>query len=88
MRGFVLEQGDPENGVRTSSWRRVQPYFFRVAVWFQGSHFGTKVVLTCLGVDSPFFIAIVLFKNQPFPQGVWWFSRRIPGKNGEGTPRT
>ena len=39
-----------------------------------------------LGVGSPFFSAIVLFKNQPFPLGVWWFSRkiRIPGKNGHG----
>ena len=29
-----------------------------------------------LGVDSPLFSAIVLFKNQPFPQDVWWLSRK------------
>ena len=40
------------------------------------------------GVDSPFFSAIVLFKNQPFPQGFGGFlERRIPGKNGEVIPR-
>ena len=40
------------------------------------------------GVDSPFFSAIVLFKNQPFP-GVFggFLERTIPGKNGEVTPR-
>ena len=27
-------------------------------------------------LDSPFFSAIVLFKNQPFRQVVWWFSRK------------
>ena len=35
-----------------------------------------------LGVDSPFFSAVVLFKNRsPFPQGFRWFSKtmRIPG---------
>ena len=32
-----------------------------------------------LGVDSPFISAIVLFKNQPFPQGSWWFSRKKEG---------
>ena len=42
-----------------------------------------------LGVDSPFFSTIVLFKHLPFP----WVSggfleRRIPGKNGEGTARS
>ena len=26
-----------------------------------------------VGVDSPFFSAIVLFKDQPFRQGFWWF---------------
>ena len=44
--------------------------------------------LLTLGVDSPFFSTIVLFKNQMFP---WVFDgllkRRIPGQNGEGTPR-
>ena len=40
------------------------------------------------GVDSPFFSIIVLFKTCRLP----WVSggfleRRIPGKNGEGTPR-
>ena len=40
-----------------------------------------------LGVDSRFFSAIVLFKNQRFPQGFCGFlERRIPGKNGEVTP--
>ena len=39
-----------------------------------------------LGVDSPFFSAIVLFKNQPLPQGFGGFlERRIPGKNGNGS---
>ena len=33
-------------------------------------------IASVLGVDSPFFSAIVLFKNQPFPQGFWWFSRK------------
>ena len=41
-----------------------------------------------LRVDSPVFSTIVLFKNQLFP---WVFDgflkRRIPGKNGEGSPR-
>ena len=47
-------------------------------------------VMVILGVDSPFFSAIALFKNQPFPHGFRWFSRktRIPGKNGEATPRS
>ena len=40
-----------------------------------------------LGVDSPFFSTIVLFKSQLFP---WVFDdflkRRILGKNGEGSP--
>ena len=42
-----------------------------------------------LAVDSPFFPAIVIFKNQPFPQYFGGFPEsRIPGKNGtEGTPR-
>ena len=39
-----------------------------------------------LGVDSPFFSAIVLFENQPFPQGFWWFSRKKdPWKDGNGS---
>ena len=40
-----------------------------------------------LGVDSPFFSTIVLFKNQLFLKGFWWFSRKIqiPGKNGHGS---
>ena len=29
-----------------------------------------------LGADFPFFSAIVLFKNQPFPLGFLWFSRK------------
>ena len=36
---------------------------------------------TVLGVDSPFFSAVVLFKNQPFSQGFTW-------KESEVTPRT
>ena len=40
---------------------------------------------TNLGVDSPFFSAVVLFENRsPFPQGFGSFlKRRMPGKNGE-----
>ena len=41
-----------------------------------------------LEVDSPFFAAIVLFKNRsPLPKSFWWFSRkiRIPEKNGNGS---
>ena len=43
-----------------------------------------------LGVDSPFFSTIVLFKNWLFPPpraSDGFLKRRIPGKNGEGTPR-
>ena len=48
-----------------------------------------------LGVDSPFFSTIVLFKNQPCFLGVFFLpgvsggflEGRIPGKNGEGSPR-
>ena len=42
-----------------------------------------------LGVDSPFFSTIVLFKNRIcFPRVLDGFlKRRIPGKNREGTPR-
>ena len=39
-------------------------------------------------IPFPFFSAIVLFKNRSlFPQGFWWFSRkiRIAGKNGNGS---
>ena len=51
-----------------------------------------------LGVNSPFFSAIVLFKNRsPCPQGFCWFSRKIgipgfrmelevtPGRTGKPT---
>ena len=31
---------------------------------------------TILGVDSPFFSSIVLFNNQLFSQGFWWFPRK------------
>ena len=41
-----------------------------------------------LGVDSPLFSAIVLFKTRHFPRVFGGFlERRIPGKNGEVTPR-
>ena len=41
-----------------------------------------------LGVDSPFFSTIVLFKNQLFPFVFDGFlKRRISGKNVEGSPR-
>ena len=41
-----------------------------------------------LGGDSPFFPTIGLFKNQLFSLGFGGFlEKRIPGKNGEGTPR-
>ena len=42
-----------------------------------------------LGFDSfSILCTIVLFKNQPFPQVLGGFlERRIPGKNGEVTPR-
>ena len=44
---------------------------------------------TLPGFDSPFFSAIVIFKNQPFSTVFGGFlERRIPGKNGEVTPRT
>ena len=33
------------------------------------------LLLLAQGVDSPFFSAIVLFKNQPFP-AFWWLSRK------------
>ena len=47
-----------------------------------------KALQQLLGVDSPLFSAMVLFKNQPFPQGFWWFSRKKdPWKNREVTPR-
>ena len=40
------------------------------------------------GVDSPFFSSIVLSKSLLFPSVSGGFlERRIPGKNGEGTPR-
>ena len=46
------------------------------------------MLICTLGVDSPFFLTIVLSKNQLFP---WVFDgflkRRIPGYNGEGIPR-
>ena len=38
-----------------------------------------------LGVDSPFFSAIVLFKSQLFPLGFRWFSGKKDGKNGNGS---
>ena len=41
-----------------------------------------------LGVDSPFFSTIVLFTNLLFFRGSHGFlERRIPGKNGEVSPR-
>ena len=43
-----------------------------------------------LGVEPPFFSTIVLFKTRsPFPQGVWWFCRkiRLERMDVEGTPR-
>ena len=41
-----------------------------------------------LGVDSPFFSTIVLFKTSCFPWGSDGFpERRIPGKNGKVSPR-
>ena len=40
--------------------------------WREEGRGGLKI----LEVASPFFSAIVLFKNQPFPQGFWWFSRK------------
>ena len=43
-------------------------------------------VCVSLAVDFPFFSAIVLFNNQPFFQGLP--EKRIPGKNGEATPRS
>ena len=40
------------------------------------------------GVDSPLFSTIVLCRNQLFPWGYDGFlERRIPGKNGEVSPR-
>ena len=37
-----------------------------------------------LGLDSPFFSTIVLFKNQPFPRVLSGFlERRIPGRMGK-----
>ena len=40
------------------------------------------------GSFQPFFSAIVLFKNKPFPQVFGGFlKKRIPGKNGTVTPR-
>ena len=46
-----------------------------------------ETVYSC-DLDSPFFSTIVFLKNRPIP----WVSggfleRRIPGKNGEGSPR-
>ena len=44
--------------------------------------------LPILGVVSPLFSTIVHFENQRFPRVSGGFlERRIPGKNGEGTPR-
>ena len=44
---------------------------------------------TNIGVDSPFFSTIVLFKHQLVACVFDGFlKRRIPGKNGEGSPRT
>ena len=41
-----------------------------------------------LGCDSPSFSTIVLFENRPFLLGlVRILERRIPRKNGKGTPR-
>ena len=47
---------------------------FPVVPPFCSGPFRLKARLVDLGVDSPLFSAIVLFKNQPFPQGSWWFS--------------
>ena len=48
----------------------------------------TRCINDFSGVDSPFVSAIVLFKNQPFPQVFCGFlKRRIPEKNEEATPR-
>ena len=41
---------------------------------------------TSLGVDSPFFSTIVLFKDQLFPQGFGWFFRKKDGENGWTVP--
>ena len=53
-----------------------------------GSILGYNEFTNFLGVDSPLFSAIVLFKNQTFPRVFGGFlERRVPGKNGEVTPR-
>ena len=58
----------------------------------RNGHTGTKSTIlrqtSILGVDSPFFSAIAIFKNQPL-QGCWWFSRKKdPWKEWEVTPRS
>ena len=40
------------------------------------------------GSLGPFFLTSVLSKNQPLPLSGGFLERRIPGKIGEGTPRT
>ena len=67
-------QGQARGGVAGAG--QVEPLNDRsgkadVAHWGRGTK-GNII----LGVDSPFFSAIVLFNNQPFPQGVWWLSRK------------
>ena len=62
----------------------------RESHWFGGFPLILRQARVCiiLGVDSPFFATIVLFKQGLFPLGFDGFlKRRIPGKNGEGTPR-
>ena len=69
---------------KIASWNcRVQPL-----IAFHCRHAWQTLTKVFLGVDSPFFSTIVLFKNQLFPLGFDGFlKRRIPGKHGEGSPR-
>ena len=63
-----------------------RPLNLLVSPWTIFSH-GLKVI-TFLVLDAPFVSAIVLFKNQQFPQVFCGFlERKIPEKNGEATPR-
>ena len=38
---------------------------------------GGGSVRNFLGVNSPFLAALVLFENQPFPQGFWWLCTNL-----------
>ena len=58
------------------------------SVFFEGTLVGLVERPIFPGVDTQLFLTIVLFNNQPFPSvSEGSLERRIPGKNGESTPR-